>query len=102
MKMGVEGQRLTAEDQLFILTQAGLYLSSTRGFSSPELRNCYKRAEPLCHSLNRPAQVRPAQVGLMRLMFESPFIPSLNAFLSKERWDLFAIRFRLPIISAEF
>ena len=27
VKMGVEGQSLTAEDQLFILTQAGLYLT---------------------------------------------------------------------------
>ena len=26
VKMGVEGQSLTAEDQLFILTQAGLYI----------------------------------------------------------------------------
>jgi hypothetical protein len=85
VKMGVEGQRLTAEDQLFILMQAGLYLSSTRGFSSPELRNCYESAEPLCHSLYRPAQVRLAQVGLIRLMFESLFIPSLNALLEQRK-----------------
>ena len=36
VKKGVEAQRLTAEDQLFVLMQAGLYLSSTRGFSTPE------------------------------------------------------------------
>ena len=30
-KTGVEGQRLSAEDQLFILMQAGIYLTITRG-----------------------------------------------------------------------
>jgi serine/threonine protein kinase len=50
----VEEQRLTAEDQLFILMQAGLYLTATRGLGAPEARICYERAEPLCHSLGRP------------------------------------------------
>ena len=50
----VEGQSLTAEDQLFILMQAGLYLTATRGFAAPEARICYERAESLCHSLDRP------------------------------------------------
>ena len=54
VEMGVEGQSLTAEDQLFILMQAGLYLTATRGLGAPEARICYERAEPLCHSLNRP------------------------------------------------
>jgi hypothetical protein len=31
VKTAVEGQSLTAEDQLFILTQAGVYLVATRG-----------------------------------------------------------------------
>ena len=35
---GTEGQSLTAEDQLFILMQAGLHLSVTRGFAAPEAR----------------------------------------------------------------
>ena len=47
VKMGVEGQRLTAEDQLFILMQAGLYLTATRGFAAPEALVCYERAESL-------------------------------------------------------
>ena len=50
----VEGQSLTEEDQLFILMQAGLYLTATRGLAAPDARICYERAEPLCHSLNRP------------------------------------------------
>jgi hypothetical protein len=50
----IEGQRLTEEDQFFILMQAGLYLTATRGFAAPETRIIYERAEPLCHSVNRP------------------------------------------------
>jgi hypothetical protein len=54
VQTGVERQGLMAEDQLFILTQAGLYLTATRGFAAPEVRDCYERAESLCHSLDRP------------------------------------------------
>ena len=54
MEMGVEGQNLTEQDQLFILMQAGLYLTATRGHSTPEVRICYERAEPLCHCLIDP------------------------------------------------
>src|ERR1700680_1840496 len=54
VEMGVEGQSLTEEDQLFILTQAGLYLTATRGLGAPEAQICYERAQPLSHSLNRP------------------------------------------------
>jgi serine/threonine protein kinase len=54
VEMGVEKHSLTAEDQLFVLMQAGLYLTAIRGLQSPEARSCYQQAEPLCHSLNRP------------------------------------------------
>jgi hypothetical protein len=50
----VKAQILTAEDQLLVLMQAGLYLTLTRGLDAPEARICYEHAEPLCHSLNRP------------------------------------------------
>ena len=50
----VEGQSLTAEDQLFILMQAAPYLTATRGSGALEARICYERAESLCHSLGRP------------------------------------------------
>jgi hypothetical protein len=53
VRTGGSGQRLTAEDQLFILMQAGLYLTATRGFSAPEVRICHEHAESLCHSLGR-------------------------------------------------
>ena len=69
VKVGVEAQRLTEEDQLFILMQAGLYLSSTRGFSTPEPRNCYERAEPLCHLLNRPVLLYSALMGQWRYSY---------------------------------
>ena len=69
VKVGVEAQRLTAEDQLFILMQAGLYLSSTRGFAAPEPRICYERAAPLCHSLNRPLLLYSALMGQWRYLY---------------------------------
>ena len=65
-KMGVEGQRLTAEDQLYILMQAGLYLTTTRGFAAPEALVCYERAESLSVSLNRPLALFSALRGLWR------------------------------------
>jgi serine/threonine protein kinase/tetratricopeptide (TPR) repeat protein len=60
---GVEGQSLTAEDELFILLQTRLYLSATRGFSTPEARICCERAEDLCHSLNHPRALYSALMG---------------------------------------
>jgi hypothetical protein len=47
----VEGQGLTAEDELFVLMEAGLYLTATRGFPAPDALSCYVRAESLCVSL---------------------------------------------------
>jgi hypothetical protein len=42
VETGVEGQSLTAEDQLFVLTQAGLYLTATRGHEgSPHRRRAF-------------------------------------------------------------
>jgi hypothetical protein len=64
--IGVNGQSLTAEDQLFILTQAGLFLSVTRGFSTPEAQICYERAEAICHSVNRPLLLHSALMGQWR------------------------------------
>ena len=66
VEIGVEGQSLTAEDQLFILMQAGLYLTATRGLAAPEARICYERAESLCHSLNRPLLLYAALMGQWR------------------------------------
>jgi tetratricopeptide (TPR) repeat protein len=63
VQTGVEGQSLTAEDQLFILMQAGLYLIPTRGMSAPEAQICWERAESLCHSLNRPVLLYSALMG---------------------------------------
>jgi serine/threonine protein kinase len=66
LEKGVEGQSLTAEDQLFILMQAGLYLTATRGFATSEALSCYERAESLCDSLNRPLVLFSALRGLWR------------------------------------
>jgi hypothetical protein len=63
---GVEGQSLTAEDELFILIKSGLYLTATRGFAAPELRNCYERVESLCGSLDRPLLLYAALMSQWR------------------------------------
>ena len=62
----VEEQILPAKDQLFILMQAGLYLTATRGMAAPEARICYERAEPLCHSMNHPQLLYVALMGQYR------------------------------------
>ena len=66
VEKGAEGQSLTAEDQLFILMQAGLYLTATRGFAAPEALTCYERAESLCKVLDRPLVLFSALRGLWR------------------------------------
>ena len=63
VQRGVEGQSLTAEDQLLILTQAGVHLTAMRGFGAPEVRICYERVESLCYSLNRPLLLYSALMG---------------------------------------
>jgi len=59
----VEGQSLSAEDQLLILMQAGSYLTATRGLAASEARICYERAEPFCRLLNRPHLLCVALTG---------------------------------------
>ena len=63
----VEGQRLSAEDQLYVLMQAGQYLAAVRGLGAPGARICYERAEPLCHSLDRPLLQYVALIGQWRI-----------------------------------
>jgi tetratricopeptide (TPR) repeat protein len=66
IETAIEGQSLVAEDQLFILMQAGLYLTVTRGFGAPETGICYERAEPLCHVVNRPRLLFMQLLGQIR------------------------------------
>ena len=66
---GVEGQSFTAEDQLFILMQAALHLTATRGMGAPEVRICYERAEALCHSQSGPLLLYVALMGQWRYSF---------------------------------
>ena len=65
VQTGVEGQGLTAEDQLFILLQAALNITALRE-SAPEAKTCYERAESLCHSLDRPLLLYVALMGQLR------------------------------------
>jgi predicted ATPase len=62
----VEGQRLSEEDQLFILMQAGLYLTATQGLGASEAQICYERAEVLCLSLGQPRLLHSALMGHWR------------------------------------
>ena len=66
VETGEEGERLTAEDQLFILMQAGQYLTATRGMAAPEMCLCYERAESWCRSLDRPLLLYVALLGQWR------------------------------------
>src|SRR5271165_2479169 len=66
VETAVEEQSLTAEDQLFVLMQAGLYLAATRGFAAREALICYERAELLCQSLSRPLLLCVALTGQWR------------------------------------
>jgi hypothetical protein len=71
LEIGVEGQSLAAEDQLFILMQAGLYLTATRGLGVPEVGVCYDRAFSLCRSLNRPLLLYGALIGQWRYTLQT-------------------------------
>jgi Protein kinase domain/NACHT domain len=66
LNMGVEEQSLTAEDQLFILTEAAHYLNFTRGFTSSEARLVHQRVESFCHSLHRPLILHSSLMGQWR------------------------------------
>ena len=66
VEMGLAEQSLTAEDRFFILAQAALYLTTTRGYSTPEARICYERLTSLCDSLNRPPLLFSALKGMWR------------------------------------
>jgi hypothetical protein len=80
VKVGTEGQSLTAEDQLFILMQTALYLTATRGMgAASEVQNCYERAESLCHSLDRPLLLYSALMGQYRYsLFTEPLTAAMQ------------------------
>ena len=66
VETAVEGQTLTVEDQLFILMQAGLFLTATQGYADREALICYERLEILCDPLNRPLVLYTALMGQWR------------------------------------
>jgi hypothetical protein len=66
VETGSEKQTLTTEDQAFILAQAALNLTVTRGMGAPEARTCYDRVESLCRSINRPMLFYSALIGQWR------------------------------------
>jgi tetratricopeptide (TPR) repeat protein len=48
-----ERQGLEPEDQLTVLTHAGLYLTATKGYASNEMLSCYVRIKELCLQLKK-------------------------------------------------
>jgi serine/threonine protein kinase/tetratricopeptide (TPR) repeat protein len=66
LETGLEEQHLSPEDQLFILAQAALYLTTTRGMGVSEARMCYERVESLCHSVDSPQLRYSAMIGKWR------------------------------------
>ena len=66
LETGQEEQSLTADDHVFILAEAAINLTVTRGMGVPEARNCYERVESLCRSVNRPALLYSALIGKWR------------------------------------
>jgi serine/threonine protein kinase len=66
VKVGVDEQSLTPEDQLFILMQAAQYLTTARGLAASEVRICYERAESLSHSVDSSAVRYVALLGQWR------------------------------------
>ena len=66
VETGREEQSLTADDHVFILAEAAINLTVTRGMGAPEARICYERVESLCRSVNRPALLYSALIGKWR------------------------------------
>jgi hypothetical protein len=66
VEAGAEGQMLNAEDQLFILMEAGHLITAIQGMGAPEAGLCYERAESLARSLKRFPAFYLALVGQWR------------------------------------
>jgi tetratricopeptide (TPR) repeat protein len=69
LETGQEEQSLTAEDHVFILAEAAINLTVSRGYGAPEPRSCYERVESLCRSVNRPMLLYSALIGKWRYYF---------------------------------
>jgi len=66
LETGQEELSLTADDHVFILAEAAINLTVTRGLGVPEARICYERVESLCRSVNRPVLLYSALIGKWR------------------------------------
>ena len=71
VETGLEEQSLTVEDKFFILSQAALYLSITRGECSPEARVCNERLMFLCDSLDNPVRLYSALRGMWGVLLNA-------------------------------
>jgi hypothetical protein len=71
LQTGGGEQGLIPEDQLFILSQTALHLTTTRGMGTPEARICHERVESLCRSVRRPLLHYSALIGQWRYSLTS-------------------------------
>src|SRR6266481_8343669 len=60
------GASAHSADHVFILAEAAINLTVTRGMGAPEARICYERVESLCRSVNRPTLLYSALIGKWR------------------------------------
>src|SRR3981189_1769278 len=54
LEIGREERSLTADDHVFILAEAAINLTVTRGMGAPEARICYERVEAFGRLVNLP------------------------------------------------
>jgi predicted ATPase len=59
-------QGLGPDDQLIVLTQAGLYLTATKGYGLPEVVSCYREVQQLCNTLGKTSLLYSVLIGQWR------------------------------------
>ena len=78
LETGQEEQSLTADDHVFILAEAAINLTVSRGMGAPEPRICYERVESLCRSVNRPMLLYSALIGKWRYCLTNDKLTTSN------------------------
>lgn len=80
-------QGLEPRDQLTVLTQAGLLLTTTRGYASNEAMACYRRVQDLCTQLGETSLLYSVSINHWRYsLVTNDLMTTLQ--LAKEVYDL--------------
>jgi hypothetical protein len=59
-------EKLSRDSQLFVLTEAGRFLTALKGYAAFEVGQCYRRAKELCASRQKDHQLFEVMLGLCR------------------------------------